>query len=97
MANDPKEEEEEEYAAGNIKQLESNPVGGSHGWGNENALTLSPSTLGIYGGAEGRFTKQATTLPTEGNTTSSGKKPQELHRVLIGGNPMLQNTARGGN
>ena len=66
IAKDPKEDDEEENAAGNRKQPARNPVGGSHGWGNENAPTLSPSTLGIHGGAVGRFTKQATTLPVEG-------------------------------
>ena len=63
ISNKPKEEEEEEYAAGNHKQPARNPVGGNQGWENENEPTLVPSTLGIYGGAAGRFTKQATTLP----------------------------------
>ena len=56
MANDPKEDEEEDYAAGNYKQTERNPVRGIQGWGNDNAPTLAPSTLGIPGGATGRFT-----------------------------------------
>ena len=30
--NDPTEEEEEKNAEGNCKQLETNPIGGSHGW-----------------------------------------------------------------
>ena len=38
-----------------------------------------------------------TTLSAEGNTPSEGKKSQELHRVLMGGNPILQNTVGGGN
>ena len=37
MENDPKEEEEEEDAAGNCKELERKPVGGSHGWAKERA------------------------------------------------------------
>ena len=51
MANKTDEYEEEENAAGNCKQLARNPVGVSRGWGNENALTLAPCTLGIPGGA----------------------------------------------
>ena len=97
MANYPKEDKEEEYAAGNLKQLERNPVRGSHGWGNENALTSAPRKLGIPGGAAGRFTKQATTFPAEGNTPSSGTKEHALHRVMMGGNLMLQNKIGGGN
>ena len=53
--------------------------------------------MGIPGGAAGRFTKQTTMLPAEGNTPSAGKKSQALHRVLMGGNLMLQNTLGGGN
>ena len=53
--------------------------------------------MGIHRGAAGRFTKQATTLPAEGNTPSAGTKAQALHRVLIGGKPILQNTVQGGN
>ena len=34
VSNDPEEDEEEENAAGNHKQLERNPVRGSYGWGN---------------------------------------------------------------
>ena len=77
--------------------LERNPVGVSHGWGNENAPTSTPSTLGIPGGATRRFTKQATTLPTEGNTPISGTKSQALNMVLMRGSPMLHNTVGGGN
>ena len=95
MANEPEEDEEEEYVAGNYKQPERNPVRRSHGWGNENTPTSAPSTMGIPGGATGRFTKQATTLPTEGNTPSAGTKSQALNRLLMGGNPMLQNTTMG--
>ena len=68
MANEPEEDEEEEYTAGNCKQPERNPVGVSHGWGNEIAPTSAPITMGVTGGATGRFTKQAIMLPTEGNT-----------------------------
>ena len=32
IANEPKEEEEEENAEGNCKQPETNPIRGSHGW-----------------------------------------------------------------
>ena len=97
MTNEPKEDEEEENAAGNHKQLARNPVRGVHGRENENAPTSSPSTLGIPRGAAGRFTKQATTLPAERNTPSAGKNAQALHRVLMGGKPMLHNTVGGGN
>ena len=97
IANKPKEDEEGENASGNRKNLERNPVRGSHGWGNENAPTSAPSMLGIHGGAAGRFTKKATTLPAEVNTPSAGTKEQALHRVLMGGNPILQNTVGGGN
>ena len=67
LSNEPEEEEEEEYAAGIHKQPARNPVGGNQGWENENEPTLDPSMLGIHGGRAGRFTKQATTLPEEGN------------------------------
>ena len=62
LANEPEEEKEEEYAAGNPKQPARKPVGGYQGWENENEPTSAPSTLGIHGGAEVRFTKQETTL-----------------------------------
>ena len=81
--------------AGNCKQPERNRAGGSHGWGNENAPTSSPSKLSIPGGATGRFTKQATTLSAEVNTPSAGTKAQALHRVLMGENLMLQNKIGG--
>ena len=47
VANDPKEEEDEENAAGNCKQLARDPVWGSHGCGNENAPTSDPSLWGF--------------------------------------------------
>ena len=72
LANEPEEEEEEEYAAGNCKQPARNPIGLNQGWENENEPMSSPCTLGIHGGAAGIFTKQATMLPEEGN-----KKMQE--------------------
>ena len=97
IVNVPKEDEEEENAAGNRKQPARNPVGGNQGWEKENAPTSAPITLGINGGAAGRFTKQATTLPVEGNTPSAGTKAQALQRVLMGVHPILQNTIRGGN
>ena len=53
--------------------------------------------LGIPEGVAGRFTKQDTKLIEEVNTPIAGKKLQALHRVLMGGNPMLNNTVRGGN
>ena len=74
ITNKLEEYGEEENAAGNFKQLARNPVGGSHGWVNENALMSPPSMMGILRGAAGRFTKQVTTLPVEGNTPSAGKK-----------------------
>ena len=97
VSNEPEEDEEEENAAGNRKQLSSNPAGGSQGWENENAPTLAPSTLGIHGGATGRFKKQSTKLPAEGNKSSAGTKARSIHRVLMGGNPILHNTVGGGN
>ena len=45
----------------------------------------------------GIFTKQATTLPEEGNKQNSVTKARALHRVLIGENPIPQNTIWGGN
>ena len=83
--------------AGNRKQPERNPVGGGHGWGNENAPTSSPRTLGVTGGAAGILTKQATTLTEEDNATKAGKTAQDLHMVMMGGNRMLNNTVRVGN
>ena len=74
-----------------------NTVGVNHGWGNESALMSAPSTLGIPGGAAVIFTKQATTLPDEGNTPSAGTTAQAIHMVLMGGNLILQNTVREGN
>ena len=67
LSNEPEEEEEEEYAAGNRKHPARKPVRGNQGWENEIEPTSDTSTLGIHGGAAGRFTKQATTLPEEGN------------------------------
>ena len=97
MANDLKEEDDEENEASNFKKPVRNPVRGSHGWGNENTPTSTPSTQGIPRGAAGRFTKQATTLPAEGNTPSAGTKSQALNRVMMIENPMLHNTVGGGN
>ena len=85
----PKEDEEKENPAVNHKQPARKPVRGSHGWGKDNAPMSPPSTLGITRGAEGRLTKQATTLPAEGNKPSAGTKAQTLHRALMGGNLML--------
>ena len=92
MGNNPEEDEEEEYEAGNCKQSERNPVGGIHVWGNENAPTSAPSMLGIPGGATGRFTKQETIFSTEVNTPSAQTKSQALHRLLMRLKPMLHNT-----
>ena len=97
IENYPEGGEEEENTSGNRKQQARKPVRGSHIWGNENAPTSGPSTLGIHGGVAGIFTKQATTLPAEGKTPSAGKKTQALHRVMMGGNPILKNAVRGGN
>ena len=96
LSNEPEEEEEEEYAAGICEQPSRNTVGGNQGWENENKPTLAPSTLGIHGGMAGRFTKQATTLPEEEYTQNTGTKSRELHRVLLGENPILHNTIGGG-
>ena len=71
-ANDPEEDEEEENAAENRKQTARNPVGGSHGWGKENAPISAPSMMGVPGGEAGRLTKQATALPEEINAPRSG-------------------------
>ena len=48
-ANKPEEDKEEDNTAGNCKQPAMNPVGGGHGWGNENKPTSAPRTLGIPG------------------------------------------------
>ena len=74
IANEPEEEEEEEYAAVNHKHPARNPVGENQGWENENEPTSAPIMLVLYGGVTGRFTKQAITFPEEGNKTSAGKK-----------------------
>ena len=74
LANEPREEKEEENAAKNCKKTARNPVGVNRGWENENAPTLDPSTLGIQKGAAGRFTKQATMLTAEVNTPITGTK-----------------------
>ena len=63
-------------AAGNHKQPARNPVGGNQDWENEKEPKSAPSTLGIHGGAAGRFTKQATTFPEEGNKKNAGKKQE---------------------
>ena len=57
----------------------------------------APRTLGIPRGAAGSLTKQATTLPAEGNAPRTGTAAQELNRVLMGGNRMQKNTVRRGN
>ena len=97
ISNKPEEEKKEEYASGNRKQPARNPVGGNQVGEKENEPTSALITLGIHGGAEGRFTKQATTFPEDGNKTSAGTKSRELHRVLMGENPILQNTIEVGN
>ena len=84
LLKEPKEEEEEEYAARNRKQPARNPIGGNQGWENENEPTSAPSTLGIHGGAAGRFTKQATTLLEEGNKQNSGKKSKSTTQSADG-------------
>ena len=71
--------------------------GGNQVWENENELTSPPSTMGIHRGEARIFTKQATTLPEEGNKKSAGTKAQALHMVLMGENPILKNTIGGGN
>ena len=76
---------------GNHKQLERNPVGEYEDWENENEPTLGPSTLYIHGGWAGLFTKQATTLPKEGNKKNAGTKARTLNRVLMGENLILKN------
>ena len=47
MANKPGEDEEEEYAEGNCKKPERNPIGISHGWGNENAPYIGRKAVDI--------------------------------------------------
>ena len=49
-ANEPKEEEEEENAEGNRKQLATNPIGGSHGWAKESAARARPERAGNLDG-----------------------------------------------
>ena len=95
MANEPKEDEEEENAAGNRKQPARTPVGGSHSWGNENVPTSAPSTLGITGGAAGRFTTQATTLPAEGIYTQCRNKSTGTTQVYDGRKPDATESSRG--
>ena len=82
--------------AGNLKQLARNSVGGGHGWGKENVPTSAPRMLGIPRGPAGRLKKQANKFPAEGNAPRAGTTAQELHRVLMGGHPMLQNSVGGG-
>ena len=79
LSNEPEEEEEEEYVAGDRKQPEMNPVGGNQGWENENEPTSAPSTLGTHRGRAGQFTKQATKLTEEGNKQNVGTKARALH------------------
>ena len=95
-ANEREEDEEEENAAGNRKQPARNPVGGGHGWEKESAPTLAPRMLGIPGGAAGRLTKQATTLPVGGGAPRAGTTAQDLHRALMGGSRTLHSTVVGG-
>ena len=76
LGNEPEEEEEKKFAAGNLKQPARNPVGGNQGLENENEPTLDQSTLEIHGGAAGRFTKQVTTLLEEGNKKAQEQKQE---------------------
>ena len=83
--------------AKNRKQTERKPVEGGHGWSNENAATLDLRTLEIPGGAVVRLTIHETTLPLEFKTPRSGTKAQDLHRLIMGGTRIRNNTAGGGN
>ena len=60
------EEKIDRNVEGNCSQPARNHVGGVHGWGNENAPSSAPRTLGIPRGADGRLTQQATKLSVEG-------------------------------
>ena len=52
--------------------------------------------MGIHGGRVGRFTKQATIFPKEGNKQNTGTKSRALNRVLMRENLILQNPIGGG-
>ena len=97
LSNKPEEDKKEEYTSVNHKQPARNPVGENQGWENENEPTSAPSMLGIHGGRAGQCTKQATTLPEEGNKQNAGTKERARLRVIMGENPILQNTIGGGN
>ena len=82
-----------EQATGEVETIFS----GGNGWGNESVPPSVPHTLGIPRGASMMITQQATTLPAGGNSPMAGTTAQNIHRLLIGGNPTLNNTVVGGN
>ena len=53
-------------------------------------------SLKVPGGAGVRMTQQDTAFPAEGHALATGTA-QNLHRALMGGNPMLHNTGVVGN
>ena len=100
--DDREEDTTEEDAARKRFQLERNCVeeatgevnaifGGSSVLGNDSAPPLAPHRLGIPGGAGVMMTQQDTAFPAEGNAPTAGTA-QNLHRMLMGGTPMLHNT-----
>ena len=70
---------------------------GGNIWGNNNLPPSPPHTLGITGGNAVTMTQQATAFMSGGNAPTSGTSSQNLHKELMGGTPMLQNTGAGGN
>ena len=72
------------------------PCWGKSRLGKIKFFDVGPKHAEIHGGVTGRFTKQATTFPVERNKPSAVTKARALHRVLMGENPILQNTIGGG-
>ena len=101
------EDKTEEYAVRNRSQPAKNRVdhttgeldiifGGSNGWGNDSAPPSAPHILGIPGGAGVTMKQQNTEFLMEGYAPATGTA-QNLHREIMGGTTMLQNTRLGGN
>ena len=68
----------------------------SNGLRNDSATPSAPCTLGIPVGTGVMVTQQDTEFLAEGHAPTAGTV-QNLHRALMGGIPMLQNTGVGGN
>ena len=82
MANDPKEDKEEENMAGNCKQPARNPVGGSHGWAEESVTRACSQRAGNLA----RYATGTANDPEEDeeeeNTAGNRKQPE---RNPVGG------------